>query len=481
MATAKNLRILIVEDIPADAELIEQTLRQAGLVFSAQRVETRNAFVRALEGFDPDIVLSDCRLPGFDGFAVIGCAREKSASLPVILVTGVLGDQAAVELVKAGANDYILKDGLARLPAALQRALAEAQAIRARRRAEEALRLSEERYRSLVVAIAQIVWTTNADGQVTEDQPAWRGFTGQPPEAIKGDGWLAALHPSDRERVVAAWSAAVRTQMVFEAEYRLRRHDAEYRYFSVRGVPVKEKDGTIREWIGVCTDITERKRHEEELAEVQTRMMEVLRAQAVRDPLTGLFNRQYLDETLLREFRSARRRKAPFSLAMLDIDHFKIFNDTYGHAAGDEVLKELGKVLRDAMRASDIACRYGERNSSWSCSMRIWRWLCPPSSASASRSSASSASTEVRRCPVLRSRPGSPSTRCTRRRRTSCSGRPMRPCMRPRGPVGIASRFPRRIPSARWRRCRRDHVKAGMAGRRHAVCAHRAAVRPLLM
>lgn len=359
MATAKNLRILIVEDIPADAELIEQTLRQAGLVFSAQRVETRNAFVRALEGFDPDIVLSDCRLPGFDGFAVIGCAREKSASLPVILVTGVLGDQAAVELVKAGANDYILKDGLARLPAALQRALAEAQAIRARRRAEEALRLSEERYRSLVVAIAQIVWTTNADGQVTEDQPAWRGFTGQPPEAIKGDGWLAALHPSDRERVVAAWSAAVRTQMVFEAEYRLRRHDAEYRYFSVRGVPVKEKDGTIREWIGVCTDITERKRHEEELAEVQTRMMEVLRAQAVRDPLTGLFNRQYLDETLLREFRSARRRKAPFSLAMLDIDHFKIFNDTYGHAAGDEVLKELGKVLRDAMRASDIACRYG--------------------------------------------------------------------------------------------------------------------------
>jgi diguanylate cyclase (GGDEF)-like protein len=124
-------------------------------------------------------------------------------------------------------------------------------------------------------------------------------------------------------------------------------------------VPVIEKDGAIREWVGVCTDITERKRHEEELVVVQTRMVEALRAQAVRDPLTGLFNRQYLDETLLRELRQSRRRKAPLSLGMLDIDHFKIFNDTYGHAAGDEVLKELGKLLRDTVRTSDIACRYG--------------------------------------------------------------------------------------------------------------------------
>lgn len=231
--------------------------------------------------------------------------------------------------------------------------------VRARKQAEEALRLSEERYRSLVVAIAQIVWTTDAMGEVIDDLPGWRAFTGQPPEAIKGAGWLAAVHPDDRARTATAWSAAVRARTLFETEYRLRRHDAEYRHFSVRGVPVMEKDGTIREWVGVCTDITERKRHEQELAEVNARMVEVLRAQAIRDPLTGLFNRQYLDETLMRELRRSRRRKGPFSLAMLDIDHFKIFNDTYGHAAGDEVLKELGKLLRETVRASDIACRYG--------------------------------------------------------------------------------------------------------------------------
>ena len=190
--------------------------------------------------------------------------------------------------------------------------------VRARKQAEEALRLSEERYRSLVVAIAQIVWTTDAMGEVIDDLPGWRAFTGQPPEAIKGAGWLAAVHPDDRARTATAWSAAVRARTLFETEYRLRRHDAEYRHFSVRGVPVMEKDGTIREWVGVCTDITERKRHEQELAEVNARMVEVLRAQAIRDPLTGLFNRQYLDETLMRELRRSRRHKGPFSLAMLD-------------------------------------------------------------------------------------------------------------------------------------------------------------------
>jgi diguanylate cyclase (GGDEF)-like protein/PAS domain S-box-containing protein len=359
MEKAQSIKILIVGAIPADAELIEQTLRGAGLGFVAQRVATQAAFIQALEEFNPDIVLSDYKLPDFDGLAAIDRARQKSADLPVILVTDVLGDQAAVELIKAGANDYILKDGLARLPTAVQRALTEAQAVRARKQAEQALRLSEERYRSLVVAIAQIVWTTDARGEVIQDMPTWRAFTGQSLEEIKNGGWFAALHPDDRDPTTAAWSAAVRARALFETEYRLRRHDSEYRYFSVRGVPVLENDGTIREWVGVCTDITERKRHEEQLAEMNARMVEALREQAVRDPLTGLFNRQYLDETLMREIRRDRRRRAPFSVVMLDIDHFKIFNDTYGHAAGDQVLKELGRLLRDTVRVSDIACRYG--------------------------------------------------------------------------------------------------------------------------
>jgi diguanylate cyclase (GGDEF)-like protein/PAS domain S-box-containing protein len=354
------LKILILEEAAADAALIEETLRRAGLDFDAKRVWTEEGFMKALAADNPDIVLSNCRLPGFDGLAAIRYVREKSLELPLIVVTDALGDQAAVEIVKAGANDYIVKnDGLARLPTAVRHALADAQSVRARKEAEEALRRSEERYRSLVVATAQLVWTTDAQGAVVEDLPGWREFTGQSAAAMTGDGWLAAVHPGDRARVAAAWAAAVRDGTLYEARYRLRRHDGAWRHCAVRGVPVREKDGTIREWVGVCTDITERVRHEEELAAVNARMMQVLRAQAVRDPLTGLFNRQYLDETLGRELRRAHRRGAPLSVAMLDIDHFKIFNDTYGHAAGDEVLRELGNVLRETGRGSDIACRYG--------------------------------------------------------------------------------------------------------------------------
>jgi len=359
MEKAQSIKILIVGAIPADAELIEQTLRGAGLGFVAQRVATQAAFIQALEEFNPDIVLSDYKLPDFDGLAAIDRARQKSADLPVILVTDVLGDQAAVELIKAGANDYILKDGLARLPTAVQRALTEAQAVRARKQAEQALRLSEERYRSLVVAIAQIVWTTDARGEVIQDMPTWRAFTGQSLEEIKNGGWFAALHPDDRDPTTAAWSAAVRARALFETEYRLRRHDSEYRYFSVRGVPVLENDGTIREWVGVCTDITERKRHEEQLAEMNARMVEALREQAVRDPLTGLFNRQYLDETLMREIRRDRRRRAPFSVVMLDIDLFKQINDTHGHATGDRVLRRFGGCLQGEFRDNDVVGRWG--------------------------------------------------------------------------------------------------------------------------
>jgi diguanylate cyclase (GGDEF)-like protein len=89
------------------------------------------------------------------------------------------------------------------------------------------------------------------------------------------------------------------------------------------------------------------------------RLREIMREQANRDPLTGLFNRRYLDDTLPRELLHAQRHNSQTCLAMLDIDHFKQFNDTFGHEAGDLILRELGCVLRESIRKSDIACRFG--------------------------------------------------------------------------------------------------------------------------
>ena len=124
---------------------------------------------------------------------------------------------------------------------------------------------SEERYRSLITATAQLVWTTDAKGNVVEDIPSWRAFTGQSEEEVKGQGWIHALHPEDRERTAAVWAHAVGTRSNYATEYRVRRLDGEYRHFIVRGVPILKKDGGIREWVGTCTDVTEWKQAQEEL------------------------------------------------------------------------------------------------------------------------------------------------------------------------------------------------------------------------
>lgn len=142
------------------------------------------------------------------------------------------------------------------------------QDITNRRKEEQKRRESEERYRSLVAATAQIVWTANANGEVVEDIPSWRAFTGQSLEDIRGPGLLNAFHPEDRQRATKEWGLSVRNKTIFDTEFRLRRYDGEYRYFNVRGVPVLENDQRVREWVGICLDITERILAERELKRV---------------------------------------------------------------------------------------------------------------------------------------------------------------------------------------------------------------------
>src|SRR5271165_1925007 len=150
-------------------------------------------------------------------------------------------------------------------------------------RLNESLRQSEERYRSLVVATAQIVWTTNPEGEVVEDMPMWRAFTGKSEEELRGWGWVDSLHPEDRERTRAVWSEAVRARSVYETEYRIRKSDGEYLHFAARGAPVLQTDGSVREWVGTCTDITARKRAEAELRQMSHLIDQAHDAILIRD------------------------------------------------------------------------------------------------------------------------------------------------------------------------------------------------------
>jgi two-component system, cell cycle sensor histidine kinase and response regulator CckA len=122
-----------------------------------------------------------------------------------------------------------------------------------------ALQRSVDRYRSLVVASAQVVWTTNAAGDVVEDAPLWRAFTGKTVEETLGQGWLSAVHPEDREQAGQAWSNAVKSCSNYGTQFRALRNDGEYRDLLARGVPVLEDDGSVREWVATCTDITDQR------------------------------------------------------------------------------------------------------------------------------------------------------------------------------------------------------------------------------
>ncbi|WP_164019444.1 PAS domain-containing protein [Pyxidicoccus trucidator] len=133
------------------------------------------------------------------------------------------------------------------------------------KRSHQALRASEQRYRSLVEAMAQTVWTTNSRGELLEPAPRWLAFTGQTHGAHLGLGWLDAIHPSDRTRFVTEWAAALETRDPYQGELRLGFHDGSYRAVVVRSVPVFDDAGLVREWISTAEDITERKHAEDEL------------------------------------------------------------------------------------------------------------------------------------------------------------------------------------------------------------------------
>jgi PAS domain S-box-containing protein len=137
--------------------------------------------------------------------------------------------------------------------------------ITERKQAAELLRVSEQRHRSYSELTGQLGWSTDANGKAVEYNPAWRVFTGQSEEEMKGMGWTRVLHPDDVEHTLQAWNKAVKKRSAYETEYRVRRHDGVYRHLLARSIPLFKEDGSIREWIGTCIDITDRKLAEEEL------------------------------------------------------------------------------------------------------------------------------------------------------------------------------------------------------------------------
>ncbi len=174
----------MLEDTPNDAELAERELRKAGITFTSIRVETRDTFIRALEEFRPDIILSDYKLPDFDGMTALEIVLRDHPEIPMIMVTGVLTDIEAVEFIHAGARDYILKERLARLGPAVQRTLAAEQGIRARKRAEIIAERERIRLRTILKTASDGIHILDCDGILVEANDAFLNMLGLDHSAI---------------------------------------------------------------------------------------------------------------------------------------------------------------------------------------------------------------------------------------------------------------------------------------------------------
>jgi PAS domain S-box-containing protein len=257
------IKILLLEDDPNDASLIEALLADHfSCVITC--VLGRTEFVTALEDTEFDLVLSDYKLPSFDGFSALNMAMSVRPDLPFIFVSGTLGEEAAIEALKVGATDYVLKTRLSRLIPAVQRALREASDRAARRGAEDALRRSEMELRSIIEAIPAIAFTAQPDGHSVWINRRWVRYSGLTMEETSGLGWQTAVHPDDIAEHAAKWQQSMRSGEPFENEARHRSAEGEYRWFLVRAVPLHDEHGKIFKWYGIMTDIEDFRRAEQE-------------------------------------------------------------------------------------------------------------------------------------------------------------------------------------------------------------------------
>jgi diguanylate cyclase (GGDEF)-like protein/PAS domain S-box-containing protein len=268
---AGPIRVLIVEDVKADAELEVRELKRAGLRVEHRLVDREDAFRDGISGFEPNIIISDFSMPHFDGMAALALARELAPEIPFIFVSGTIGEEYAIRALKNGATDYVLKTNLVRLPAAVERALEDARARRARRKAERKLAATRERLQSIYESLPDMLWSVELPTQaVTYVSPAATTLYGYAPQDFTGSKtfWKDVIHAEDRPAVEAAWESLLQGGD-FDIEYRIVRAEGSVCWVNDRGRMIRDAAGAPLRIDGLARDISETVRQRERLARLQ--------------------------------------------------------------------------------------------------------------------------------------------------------------------------------------------------------------------
>lgn len=347
--SSTSLAVLFVEDSEDDMLLLLAELERGGFRVQHACVQSELEMEKALGRRTWDIVISDYRMPRFSGLRALQVMEKHGVDLPFVIVSGNIGEDTAVAAMKAGAHDYVIKGKLARLVPAVQRELREAAVRREHRLAEAALRNSEELFRQLAGNIPEVFWIMNAGQErLIYVSPAYEKIWGRGSDALYAnpEEWLKYVHPADRARVSAARKKAVFG--CYNEEFRILWPDGSIRWLYERAFPVRDGDGDVVRIAGITEDVSERKRAEERLTYL-----------AQYDHLSGLPNRALFLDRLGQAQAQAQRESWVTAVVLIDLDRFKVINDTLGHAAGDKLVVAVAQRLARAIRSGDTVSRLG--------------------------------------------------------------------------------------------------------------------------
>ena len=326
--------ILVVDDNEMNRDVLSRRLQRQGYDVSVA-VDGQQA-LELVEAQCFALVLLDIEMPGLSGLEVLQIIRRThtAAELPIIMVTARHESHDIVSALNAGANDYVTK------PIDFAVTMARIETQLGRRQAEAALRESEERYALAVRGANDGLWDWNLKTDVIYFSPRWKEMLGWDEHEIANDPaeWFNRLHPEEFGQVKAALAAHIDGRHDhFETEHRMLHRDGGYRWMRSRGLVVRDQTGAAYRMAGSQTDITEGK---------------------VADALTGLPNRILFIDRLASSIERARRHgEYMFAVLFLDLDRFKLVNDSLGHVVGDELLVAMARRLESCLRSSDTVAR----------------------------------------------------------------------------------------------------------------------------
>lgn len=270
-----ELKILFVEDVQTDAELAMRNLVRGGIKFQSRVVETETDFLRELDEFSPDLIISDYKMPKFDGMTALNLTLEKRPNIPFLLLTGSINEEIAVECIKTGATDYILKEHITRLPTAVKDAFEKNKIVLEKERITLALKESEERFRMTLeeTKIGTFDWDLKND--IFYVSPTYYTMLGYNAKEGPGDReeWLARVHPDDKNIVAKKIHDVISGgDSKYQYEIRVKDANGSYRWINVVGRIIEsDENNKPTRMIGIRMDITERKKVEEELKESEAK------------------------------------------------------------------------------------------------------------------------------------------------------------------------------------------------------------------